>query len=574
MNKRLRSLVVLAALALGGYFLYPTYTWYFNTPKERQELANQSKEEIRKYARSRAGEDFNSLIDLVKSGGDVPLPEKLSFLISVARDNYKLIGKEAPKEWTVNTILRGFQDGQAVFSALEDYYSKDILNLKEMKNRILLLGLDLSGGMSVVVEADRASLEKRIGRIPTEAEQEEAIALALEILNNRIDGFGVTEPKLRKQSNNQILIEIPGENDPERVNSFLMGKGSLNFHIVDAEATRLITTYAATNPQDVFENGRPEDPSILPPGRVVRGFYKKDRYGIDQFVNYQVIHEEPGLSGNYIQEASTYSDRITGQPRVSFRLDSEGGEIFYNFTSANVGKTLAVVMDDKIKSAAVIQEGIRDNVQVSGYSYEEAKELALVLKTAALPVDLEVVNQTSIGASLGEETIQVGLKAIEYGFIAVILFIILWYKGAGIIAAVALLFNLLLITAVLSSFNMTLTMTSIAGLILNVGMAVDANVIIFERIKEELKQGKGRAVAVEAGYKKAFWTIMDANITTFIAAIFLSQLGRGPVQGFAITLAVGIVCSLFTAIFVSHLFFDLGTEFFKRKKVSIAWRLK
>ncbi len=574
MNKRLRFVVVLFFLGLGAYFLYPTVSWYFMTSEEMKTLANGSKEEIRKHVKLEASDDLNTLIDLVKNDPDAAFPAKISFLTLEAKKHYKLEKKEMPSNWTVRAVLEGFQSGKEVFQALEDHYRTEIQELKAMKNKTLQLGLDLSGGMSVVVEANAESLGERLGHSPSENELAEALSLAMEILNNRIDRFGVTEPQIRKQSNNQILIEVPGEADPERVNSFLMGKGKLNFHIVDDAATDKIKSYAAIHPEDTFEKGRPADSSVLDAGLKVVGFYKKDKYGIDRFQKYVVIREEVGLDGQHIREARVNSDQITGRPNVIFQLDPEGGEIFYKFTTENTKKTLAVVMDDKVKAAARISEPIRDAVRISGFDRKEANDLALVLRTAALPVELDITNENAVGASLGSDAISAGLKAILFGFVAVFVFMILYYKGAGIIADIALVLNLVFIVAILSSFNMTLTMTSIAGIILNVGMAVDANVIIFERIKEELRLGKSRAAAVEAGFKKAFWTIMDANITTFIAAIFLSQLGKGPVQGFAVTLAVGIVCSLFTAIFISRLIFDFGTEVLKKEKLSIAWGLK
>ncbi len=574
MNKRFRFIVVLFFLGLGAYFLYPTVDWYFFTPDEKKTLANGSKEEIQKYAKVTASKDLETLTGLVKDDPEAEFPEDIAFLIDQAKDNYKLVKKDLPSSWTVKTVLQGFASGNEVFNSLEKHYREEILSLKELKNKTLLLGLDLSGGMSVVVQADEESLQERLGQVPTEENLQEAITLAMEILNNRIDKFGVTEPSIRKQSNDQILIEIPGEVDPERVNSFLMGKGTLNFHIVDDAATTRISQYVAANPGAVFEDGRPSDPNLLEAGLRVLGFYKKDSYGIDQFQRYIVVSDEVGLAGDHIQQADTIADQVTGQPNVIFNLDSEGGEQFYKFTSENTGKTLAVVMDDKVKAAARISEPIRDSVRITGFDQEEASDLELVLRTAALPVDLEIINEQAVGASLGSDAIQSGLRAIMYGFIAVFVFMLLYYKGAGLIADLALVLNLIFIVAILSSFNMTLTMTSIAGIILNVGMAVDANVIIFERIREELALGKSRAAAVEAGFKKAFWTVMDANITTFIAAIFLSQLAKGPIQGFAVTLAVGIVCSLFTAIFVSRLIFDFGTEVMKRDKISISWGRK
>ncbi|MBN2617956.1 MAG: protein translocase subunit SecD, partial [Spirochaetales bacterium] len=267
-------------------------------------------------------------------------------------------------------------------------------------------------------------------------------------------------------------------------------------------------------------------------------------------------------------------DSMTGGTKVNFSLDSEGGDIFFDFTSANIDKPMAVVMDDKVKSVATINEGIRSQVMVTGFSIDEANNLALILRTAALPVELEVVNMQQVGAQLGSETIVKGLYAILWGFLAVMVFMFIYYKGAGLVANVALLLNLFFVIAILATFNMTLTMTSIAGLILNVGMAVDANVIIFERIKEELLLGKGRAQAIKLGFQRAFWTIMDANITTLIAALFLSQVGKGPIKGFAVTLAIGIVSSLFTALFVSRFLFDVGTHTFGKKKLSIGWGIK
>jgi preprotein translocase subunit SecD len=197
-----------------------------------------------------------------------------------------------------------------------------------------------------------------------------------------------------------------------------------------------------------------------------------------------------------------------------------------------------------------------------------------MLRTAALPVELEVVNQQSIGASMGEDTIRQGLYALLGGLAAVLVFMLIFYKGAGINAVVAQILNLYFMFSILSAFNFTLTLPSIAGFILTIGMAVDANVLIFERMKEELRSGKGRKAAVDSGFDKAFWSIMDSNITTFIAALFLSQMGSGPIQGFAVSLAIGLFSSVFTALFVSRLIFDFGTDVMGSKNLSVSWRIK
>jgi preprotein translocase subunit SecD len=308
---------------------------------------------------------------------------------------------------------------------------------------------------------------------------------------------------------------------------------------------------------------------------MVRKFYTKDKYGLDEWTgSYMVIKAEAGLDGNHIESATVSSDAITGQPEVVFSLDKEGGDLFYALTSANVEKTMAVVLDDRVRTGARISGPIQANVKITGFAADEASNLALILRSAALPVELIVESQQAIGASLGEDSILEGRNAILIGLAAVFVFMLAYYKGAGVNAALAQVLNLYLMFSILSAFNLTLTLPSIAGFVLTIGMAVDANVIIFERIKEELREGKGRKASIDAGFHKAFWAIMDGNITTIIAALFLSQLGTGSIQGFAVSLAIGNMSSLFTALFVSRLLFDFNTDVFKHKSVSIGWRVK
>ncbi len=574
MSKRARLLVVLLVLVAGGVFLYPTFNWYYMVPQDQKELAAGSKEQIQAYSRGRASRDLVELKDLVSKDQDAAIPEKFGFLKDKAEENYKLAKRDLPDSWTIAAVLNSLGSEKSVFSSLENEYREHLLGLKDASGKILQLGLDLSGGMSILLEADIDSLEKRLGHAPSSEDQNQAIDRAMEILNNRIDKFGVTEPQIRRQGSTQIAIEIPGAADPERVNTFLMGKGSLDFHIVDQEASEQLTQYFNEHPGDVFaEDGSIKKMDFLNAGSVVRGYYKKDEYGIDQLQRYVVVSEEVGLDGSHIQEALVANHPVTGKPVINFTLDSSGGEIFFKLTTANEGNTLAILLDGKVKSMAVINEPIRERVQMSGFDRTEATNLALVLRTAAMPVDLKINNQQAVGASLGEDSVKQGLKAISLGFILVILFMLVYYIGSGLVADIALMLNLVFILAILSAFNLTLTLTSIAGIILTVGMAVDANVIIFERIKEEYRLGKSAEASVKAGFRKAFWTIMDANITTFIAALVLSQMASGPIQGFANTLAVGIVSSMFTALFVARLLFDFTTEQLKVKKLSIGWRI-
>ncbi|TVQ36967.1 MAG: protein translocase subunit SecD [Spirochaetaceae bacterium] len=575
MSKRVRLLTVLVFVIIGAVFVWPTVNWYFLLSPQEQELARSSRTQVREYAQNQAR---SALLELRRLSGSDPqgeLPQQYQFLIDKARENYRLEGRDRPSTWTVTDVLAGFRSEREAFEAIESYHREEVQKLQSIRARIIELGLDLSGGVNVVLEADRESLAQRIGAEPTQEQMEEAVSLALEILSSRIDRFGITEPQIRRMDQARISIEIPGDDDRQRVDSFLMGRGSLNFHIVDDEATVELTRLQQQQP-----GWSPEVdgvPDFVPAGSRIAEYVTRDQYGIDQFVRYIVIREdvsEHGLPGQHITEAQVGRDPLTNRPLVNFVLDGEGTRRFSVLTRDNVGSSMAIVMDDRVRAYATIQEEIpTGQVRISGFDQDQAQNIARVLRTAALPIDLNVLNQQTVGAQLGAETIQAGLRAIGLGFALVMVFMLLYYKGAGFIADLVLILNLFFIVSILSVFNLTLTLTSIAGVILTVGMAVDANVIIFERIKEEYRLGKSPQAAVRAGFDKAFWTVMDANITTFIAAVFLSQLGSGPIQGFAVTLSVGIVSSMFTALFVSRLVFDFATDVLRRSKLSIAWGL-
>ena len=577
MSKRFRILVVLALIGVSIYFISPTIRWYFFVPQEMKVLAAGSREQVREYSRDTARIALAELSALAATDEDGPLPDEYSFLANAAAANYRLESRKVPDDWSVGAALGAFRNEGEAFTVLEEYYADEIFALKDLKSRIITLGLDLAGGMSVVVEADEESLTARLGREPTGEELESAIDLAVTILTSRIDQFGVTEPQLRRQEGtNRILIEVPGDNDRTRVDSFLQGKGSLAFHIVDDEATAQLIALQQSQPgwsPAVFGT-----PDFIPAGTIVAPYVVPDNYGILQLVRYIAIFEditEFGLAGEHITEAQVGSEPLTNQPTVNFVLDREGSDIFANLTRDNVGESLAIVLDERVRTYAAINEEIpTGQVQISGFNAEEAQNIATVLRTAALPVDLNIVSQQAVGASLGADAVQAGLRSIALGFALVIVFMLIYYLGAGLIADLALILNLFFIVSLLSVFNLTLTLTSIAGIILTVGMAVDANVIIFERIKEEYRLGKSPQAAVKAGFQKAFSTILDANITTFIAALFLSQLSSGPVQGFAITLAVGIVSSMFTALFLSRLIFDFSTEVLRRSRLSLGWGVR
>jgi len=576
MSKTRRFIIVLVVLGIAFAFLFPTLKWYFWTPKENQALASGSREQIREYSRRMAVRDITQLKAKVNDPTAISASQ-FGYAITVATQSYKDSEKAVPKVWTAKAVLSAFNSEKDAYDAVESKYREDVLALKATHGKALQLGLDLSGGMSATIQADLGALAKKMGHPLSEAEHADAMKRAIDVLSSRLDTFGLSEPVIRQQGGDQIYVEIPGTPDPDRINSIIMGKGKLGFYIVDSDATNAVNQYLEQNPL-AFDDATlsiPGQPNLVPAGYMIRKGYDKDKYGLDEFNGrYYVVTAEPGLDGGHVQSAQVSRDSITGSPETTFALDKEGGESFYKLTSANVNKPMAVILDDHVKSVANIQEAIHDQVRMTGFGEEEAENLAVILRSAALPVELSVVSQQAIGASLGSDAIQQGKLAIIWGLAGILVFMLFYYKGSGINAMIAQILNLYLMISILTAFKLTLTLSSIAGFVLTVGMAVDANVIIFERIKEELWAGKDRKAAIEAGFDHAFWSVMDSNITTIIAALFLSMLGTGTIKGFAISLAIGNISSLFTSLFVSRLIFDFETDVLKLKHVSVSWRIK
>lgn len=577
MNKRSRFLLILVVLGVCFAFLWPSISWYTRTPKELQNLALGSLEKIKDYSNVQASADVQELKALARSNPNAALPEKFQWLEKAAAKNYKDAGESVPSPLSVRSALESYTSEAALLAAVEGRYRDEILKAKRLYNNSVKLGLDLSGGMSVIVKADLDAALAQAGDTVADPAvfREEAMAQAIETLTSRIDRFGLTEPVIRRQGEDRIYIEMPGAAETDRINSIIMGKGILNFRLVDTVATNSFMAYYNANPASAFNAaGELINPGIIPADCEVMGLYQKDSYGLDERIGYLVVKKEIALDGKHIKSADVGSD-YTGRPQVNFVLDGEGTTIFGDFTTANVNESLAIVSDDKIKSYARINEPITGGqVALSGFGIDEVENIRKVLQTAWLSVPLEVESQQVVGASLGDQAISQGVNALLYGLLSVMVFMLLWYKGAGINAVVAQVLNLYIMFSVLSAFNLTLTLPSIAGMILTIGMAVDANVIIFERIKEERLLGKSRAASIAAGFNNAFWAIMDSNITTFIAAMFLSQLGTGPIQGFAVSLSIGVVSSVFTALVVSRLMFDVGTDLMKKQGISISWRVK
>ena len=388
----------------------------------------------------------------------------------------------------------------------------------------------------------------------TDRIQELATAQALETIRNRIDQFGVAEPDIRRQGDRRILIQLPGVSDTERAKELIGRTAQLEFKLVDEQM----------DPETALKQGPPpgsevlyqttEDPST---GRTYRTPY--------------LIKKRTMLTGEYLTDARVRYDQDERSYYVAIDFDRKGGRIFERVTGDNVHKRLAIVLDDKVHSAPEIQDRISGGSAVitGSFSAEEAEDLAIVLRAGALPAPVDILEERTVGPSLGKDSIRKGLTSMLVGGFLVIVFMVIYYKGSGLLADTALLLNILLMGAGLAAFQATLTLPGIAAFILTIGMAVDANVIIFERIREELTIGKPPRAAVEAGYDRATLTILDANVTTLIAALVLFQFGTGPVKGFAVTLSLGVIASMFTALVFTRVVFDTLLSGRKVKQISI-----
>jgi preprotein translocase subunit SecD len=381
-----------------------------------------------------------------------------------------------------------------------------------------------------------------------------AVRQALETMRNRVDQFGVSEPTLQRQSDNRILIQLPGIKDPQRALDLLGKTARLEFNMVADKA----------DPQQALKG-------ILPAGTKLLYERHVDPRTKEVRETPLVVYKKAALTGDLLSDAQVRIDTRFNEPYVAIDFNSVGAQRFDQITAANVGKRMAIVLDDTIYSAPNIRERISGgSAQISGsFTEQEATDLAIILRAGSLPAPVTILEDRTVGPSLGQDSIDQGIKSVLIGAFLVVLMIVIYYRGSGLIANTALILNLFFIMALMSMFKATLTLPGLAGIVLTVGMAVDANVLIFERIREELRNGKSARIAIDAGFSKAFITIVDANVTTLIAALVLFQFGTGPVKGFAVTLSVGIIASMFTAIFVSRLIFDLFLAGRQVKKLSI-----
>jgi preprotein translocase subunit SecD len=398
-----------------------------------------------------------------------------------------------------------------------------------------------------------------------------AVEQALETVRNRIDEFGVAEPSIHRQAENEIVVQLPGIKDPKRALELIGRTARLEFKLLDEEseiAAQLPSSIAPGDEEKVvkeFSGKIPEGDEIL-----FEAVKDKETKRIVSKIPY-LVKKQTMMTGDLLKDARVNIDTRYNEPYVSISFNTTGARLFDKITAENVKKRLAIILDNNVYSAPVIQERIPGgNAQITGrFSMDEAKDLAIVLRAGALPAPVKVLQNVTVGPSLGQDSIDAGIRAGIIGAIAVVLFMALYYKLSGLIANCALMLNIVYLIGALASLNATLTLPGIAGVILAIGMAVDSNVLIFERIREELRAGKTVRAAVDGGFSKALVTIIDSHVTTLITATVLFQFGTGPIKGFAVTLSLGVLINLFTALVGTRVVYDLILSRWRLKRLSI-----
>lgn len=590
-------------LALSGYYLYPSVQNYFInsqmealSEEERADYEQDNMSNIRQV-REKA---LKLGLDLL-GGMHVTLEVRVEALIrELATDTDELFD-----DVLAAALAEADQSGEAIIDAF----------VSEFESR------DSEARLSRYFRNDNLGITRRSTNSEVAAylrtEASEAVDRAIEIIRDRVDRYGVTEPSIQKQGTRRIIVELPGIDDEERIRGLLRGTARLEFRLMadpqeltrslqsviqyyepevdstesdaaadttlgvdqllaqgDTGATnRLLdvmqpvgqgVTFGRVSERDtsavnlLLQDSRVQD--FLPQG--VRLMYTSAPMGVTEdgleVFDLLGVRGEVELGGETITDARVDFDQFTNVPEVTMTMNSEGSRTWARLTGANVGRNVAIVLDNVVYSYPVVEQRItggRSNI--SGLdSREEASDIVTVLKSGALPAPVEIVGERTVGPSLGQASIRAGLNSVILGLVMVALFMIFYYRTAGVVADLALILNLIFVLGILAGFNATLTLPGIAGIVLTIGMAVDANVLIFERIREEQNSGRTLKAAIAGGYSKALSAIFDANITTFFVGVILYSFGIGPIQGFAVTLMAGILSSMFTAIVFTRIIFD------------------
>lgn len=451
-------------------------------------------------------------------------------------------------KWTI--ILAALFGAVALLWPSYEWYSKTPQEREKLEasgdrpKRILNLGLDLRGGSSLLLELD-------VSKLSGKESLNEAMQRAIEIVRNRIDQYGVGEIPITRQGEKWISVQLPGIANPEQAEALIGKTAMLEFRIVKDDAAA----------QEAINKLNELDEPFNPDGTLTEEAAKLVPTGISVMRDKQgflvALTDTAAVTGADLEDARVTTGEY-GYPAVSFQFNGEGAKKFGNLTGANLNKNLAIILDNTVQSAPSIKARITRDGQITGqFTMEEARQLAIVLRAGALPAPVNIIEKRTIGPSLGEDSIKSGIKASLVGFIFIVLFMSIYYRFSGIISSVALFLNLVFLLALMSYFSATLTLPGIAGIILSLAMAVDANVLILERMREEKDKGEPLPIIIKEGYEKAWSAIFDSNLTTWIASILLFQFGTGPVKGFALTLTLGLFVGVFTSVFVTRAIYEL-----------------
>lgn len=581
---RFRILVIVASVALAGYFLYPTLVWSRMTPEEA--AANPDRAATIRERAINLGLDLQGGIHMV-----------LGIKTDALKHNILLTcNKRAAKIFRDKSIaVMGHRILTEKDAILIEVNPEAVKNRKEdIEEAIKTIGYLVPPEFSTDPQRPGVALVKaRLDKEAFAREIKAASNRALEIIRNRIDAFGVAEPSIHLIEEDKIVVELPGAADPGRARRLIGRTAQLRFHrvredaelkktldaidaAVDGELKKLLGSrpvgrdrtlfYIKAEDKEAFNKilKTPAAQDKIPEGSTLAFGIEEVRDG-EKIIPLYLLEADPAMSGEDLEMARVFYDE-RNRPLVTFEFGDEGAEEFGRLTAELMhgNKPLAIVLDGVVQSAPSVKSRITRRGQIEGqFTHEEARDLAVVLRSGALPAPVEILEDRTVGPSLGRDSIRKGMIAAAIGFLVVVLMMLARYRGSGVIANFGLLLNLVFVMACLAMFHATLTLPGIAGIVLTIGMAVDANILIFERIREELADGKGPFSAVNAGFERAFGTIFDANLTTLITAMVLYEFGTGPIRGFAVTLSIGILCSMYTAVYVSRTIFEklvLGSQ--------------
>ncbi len=625
---RFRIFVIIAAFALSIYLLYPTYKDYQYNQQIQQTLES-IKDSVLQKNPSIAKEELQQILELKEDSIRAANPD-----IRKARENRVKLGLDLQGGMylvmevnTVKLLERLAKDPDATFKQI----------LKEAEEEAKISNEEVVKILAAKLKEKNIRLSRYFGSIRQEddeiindllEQEKDAVTRAIEIIRNRVDQYGVSEPSIQQQGARRIIVELPGVAKKEEAKSLLQGRALLEFKLVkdpnfafpilnkideilakkfsaDTTETAQDTTAEENLTEEEFSQkhpfftiarlisqnsadlivkesdknkvlrflNMPEVRKVIP-DNVEFLFSAKPQFvqdGIKYFRLY-MVNKQPELTGNVIVDANATIDPQTTAPMVTMDMNPEGAREWARITGANIGKRCAIVLDNYVYTAPVIQNKIPSGrSQITGMeNLEEAKLISIVLKAGALPAPIDIIEERTVGPSLGQDSISQGFNSTLIGFLLVAFFMIIYYKVSGTFADLALLATVVFILGVLAGFKATLTLPGIAGIILTIGMAVDANVLIFERIREELATGKTIKAAIDSGFANSYSAIFDSNITTFFTAIILYQFGSGPIQGFALTLMIGIVSSLFSALVITKVLFEY--MIYKGKKINVGYR--